>query len=143
MKGKVILIVLIATAVLSLIPYHTTAVPEWKIQVIDENAVPYQRQLVRQFCRNYSLQTNCEEAASDQFTDENGYAIFPKRTIRLSLLMRIVNFAINIFQSVGGHTSFGLTVRLNSSGPDGYSTLEYDPDKPLPEKFILQSKANQ
>ena len=143
MKGKLILIVLIATAVLSLIPYHTTAVPEWKIQVVDENDVPYQKQLVRQFCRNYSLQTDCEEAESDQFTDENGYAVFPKRTIRLSALMRVVNFAINIFQSVGGHTSFRLTVRLNSSGPVGYPTLEYDPDTPLPEKFILQSKVNR
>lgn len=143
MKGKIILIVLIATTVLSLIPFHMTAAPEWKIQVVDENGVPYQQQLVRQSCRNYSLQTDCEKAASDQFTDENGYAVFPKRTIRLSLLMRVVNFAINIFQSVGGHTSFGLTVELYSSGPVGYPVLEYDPDKPLPEKFILQSKANQ
>lgn len=143
MKGKLILIVLIATTVLSLIPYHTTAAPEWKIQVVDENDVPYRQQLVRQFCRDYSLQTDCEEAESDQLTDENGYAVFPKRTIRLSLFVRVASFAVNIFQSVGGHTSFGLTVELSSSGPVGYSTLEYDPDKPLPEKFILQSNANQ
>ena len=143
MKGKLILIVLIAASVLSLIPYHTTAAPEWKIQVVNENGIPYQQQLVRQSCRNYSLQTDCEEAESDQLTDENGYAVFPKRTIRLSLLIRVLSFAVNIFHSVGGHTSFGLKVELYSSGPVGYPTLEYDPDKSLPEKFILQSKANQ
>jgi hypothetical protein len=140
MKGKIILVVLIAAAVLSLIPYHTTAAPEWKIHVVDENNVPYQRQRVRQFCRDYSLQTDCEEIESDQYTNENGYVVFPKRTIRLSLLMRAANFAINIFQSIGGHTSFGTVVRVNSTGPQGYQTLEYDADKPLPEKFVLRSK---
>lgn len=106
MKGKIILIALIVAAVLSLIPFHTTAAPEWKIQVVDENDIPYQRQRVRQFCRDYSLQTDCEEIEADQYTDENGYVVFPKRTIRLSLALRAANFAINIFQSIEGHTSF-------------------------------------
>lgn len=140
MNRKIILIVIIAAVILTFIPFHTTAAPEWKIQVVDENNVPYKEQLVRQFCRNYSLQTDCEEAESDQYTDENGFVVFPKRTIRLSLAMRVFSFALNIFQSVGGHTSFGLKVKLYSSGPVGYPDLEYDPDKPLPEKFILRSK---
>ncbi len=140
MKSKIILIILIISAVLSLIPFHTTAAPEWKIQVIDENGSPYKGQLVRQFCRNYSLQADCADAESDQYTDENGYVTFPKRTIRLSLILRVLNFGVNIFHSIGGHTSFGTVVRITSSGPVGYPALEYDPDQPLPEKFILPSK---
>ena len=143
MKKKVIAVILFC-ALISLIPFPTTLVPEWKVQVVDENGNPYKGKLVRQACSNYTLGIHpCSGAEdTDKLTDENGYVIFPERKITASLFSRIIRSILN-FVMIFAHGSYGVDIYLDSSGPQGYKMLEYVPGKPLPEKFILPSKVSE
>lgn len=143
MKKKVIAVVLFC-ALISFIPFSTTLVPEWNVQVVDENGNPYKGKLVRQSCNSYTLGIHpCSVASdADRLTDENGYVVFPERKIAASLFSRIVRSIFN-FVMIFAHGSYGVDVYLDSSGPQGYKMLEYIPEEQIPEKFILPSKVSK
>ena len=123
---------------LALIPFKTTMVPRWRIQVVDEKGAPYQGKLVRQFCDDYTLRVDpCRmHADSMQLTDENGYVDFPERTFWLSALSRLLRNGYSILLLIA-HGSRGSDIAVDSSGPMGYKRVEYDGDGPLPDKIVL------
>jgi hypothetical protein len=135
--GALALLILILTA----IPFETTFVPEWKLRVVDEFGVPYKKQLVREFCNNYTLGIHpCEgKDDTDKLTDENGYVVFPERVIRASLIFRIVRFFI-AFLLFFVNGEYGEQVYVDSSGPKGHAELRFVPGTPLPEVFVLASE---
>jgi hypothetical protein len=143
MKKKLIPILILLTA-LAFIPFNTTLVPEWKVQVIDENGNPYKEKLVRQFCYNDTLGTSpCSDANDSlKLTDENGYVVFPERKINMSLLFRLVRPVLN-FVMLFAHGGYGVEIYLDSTSPQGRKTLKYVSGEPLPEKFILPSESFQ
>lgn len=97
MKKKIIIPILILLLALAFIPFNTTLVPEWRVQVVDENGNPYKGKLVRQSCYNYTLGVSpCSGADnSAKLTDENGYVTFPERKINMSLFsVCFVRFSI-------------------------------------------------
>ncbi len=139
MKKKLVTISILLVA-LAFVPFNTTLVPEWKVQLTDENGNPYKGKLVRQSCYNYTLGVSPCSSADDssKLTDETGYVIFPERKINMSLLLRIGHSIFN-FLNIFVHGSYGVDIHLGSTGPQDYKTLKYVPGEPLPEKFILPS----
>jgi hypothetical protein len=116
-------------------------VPRWRIQVVDEKGVPYQGHLVREFCFNYTLDVDpCQTSAdSMQMTDENGYVEFPERTIKLSAAARLFR-SVYTFLALFVHRSWGTDIFVDSSGPMGYKTVDYNGEGPLPDKIVLPSE---
>lgn len=137
-----IAIVLLVLGGVLFAPFRTVLVPEWKVRVVDETGKPYIGQKVRQFCNNYTLDVNlCIDQSAAQFTDEDGYLVFPERNYSLS--MAYTAFA-TLKQSVLkyiAHGSMGTSVYLDSSGPAGYATLEYTSEMTAPPSiFLLRSE---
>lgn len=138
---KVLPIVLITTfVVLLFIPFDTVVVPEWRVRLVDEHGTPYPGKLVRQFCDNYTLGVSPCQNAPDamQDTDSNGYVVFPKRVISMSVGARIIRTLSNVLLAFA-HGSLGTSTYLDSSGPQGYKTLRYDAAALPPEHFVLPS----
>lgn len=139
MKKKIIITVIILF-IISLIPFPTTMVPEWKLKVVDENDKPYQNLLVRQHCRNYTLNRDCSGDEPNPYTNQDGEVVFPKRTVSMSLLIRGMTTMGSLFQKFFSyHGELGSRVTVDASGPLGYQRLEYKPGEPLPDKFILRT----
>lgn len=126
-----------------LIPYQTVLAPEWRVQVIDNSGKPYVGQKVRQFCSDYTLDINlCTDRSAAQFTDQNGYVIFPERTYSSSTVVRLLaTLKKSIFRYLA-HGSVGTSVYLDSSGPAGYATLEYTADMQEPPAIFLLKSEN-
>ncbi len=80
-----------ATLVLLLIllyPFKTTTVPEWNLRVLDDGGTAVSGMKVTQHWQNYLLEASGHE---DQIiTNEEGRVGFPARSIRASLLRRLV-----------------------------------------------------
>ena len=147
MKKKYLVVIgLAVVAVCFFIPYRTVLVPKWRLQVVNENGVPYPNKLVRQFCTNYTLDADpCSLAADDtyRFTDENGYVEFSEKSFSMSLLPRILT-TCKSYLFILAHGSVGSDVYVDSSGPDGYKVLNYAPGSGLPpDHFILPSKGSE
>jgi hypothetical protein len=140
-KKTIILTSIILVIVVSIIPFNTTLVPEWKLRVIDENGAPYKQLGLRQFCYSYTLGISPCHDSKDfmRETDENGYALFPERKINASLLSRAVRTVFHFVMQIA-HGSFGESVYVDATGPQGYKTLKYFRDEPLPTEFVLPSK---
>lgn len=96
--------ILVLLGVVSLYPFESTVVPSQNILVVSEDWRPIQGAAVRQSWQQYSLESRGHE--QDLRTDQNGRVTFPRRTIRASVLMRIVHPISNILTQ-GIHASFG------------------------------------
>lgn len=142
MKKGIIIGIVCVIALGFFIPVRTVLVPKWRLQVVNEHGVPYGKQLVRQACSDYTLGLSpCSGSPdSDQYTDENGFVEFPERVITASLLSRILATCMNFVRMFTAHGSVGVDVYIDSSGPDGYSSLKYEyGGGKLPDRFILPS----
>ena|SRR6266481_2683401 len=100
------------------------------------------RKEVRQNWKHYSLEADGIDHLEDQWTDENGYASFPERTIRASILRRIVLTAFTGAMTLA-HGSVGISAGVAATGPQGYQRLEYDPGQPLPRRLVLPSQPTE
>jgi hypothetical protein len=120
---------------ISLYPFETTVVPEWRVRVADEVGNPLKKTIVSEHWKHYSIESEGHEA--EAITDGDGYITFPPRTIKASLLIRVIGLIRNVFKT-GIHASFGPSAYLIVSGDmDSITTnADYSPDKPLPEQII-------
>ena len=141
MRNKVAIVIIVLTCLgLSLIPFDTTFIPEWKLRVVNEGGVPLEGQFVAQYCTNYTLGIHpCEDVDNDsKITNREGYVVFPERKIRASLLYRIVRPIAGLFLFLA-NGEYGTYGSVGTSGPYGTKSIEYRPEGPLPEKIILPS----
>lgn len=139
MKKKISTIVIILL-VLSMVPFKTTVVPEWKLRIIDENGNPYKGLMVIQHCQDATLEYNCDGLETNPYTDQDGYVVFPKRTVQMSLTIRVLATMVSLLRHlITPHSSLGIRVSISASGSFGYQVLEYNPNEPLPEKFVLRT----
>src|SRR5829696_1182492 len=79
--------ILVFVAVAAVYPFETTAVPEWRIRVVDETGSPFAGARVVQQWDHYSLGKGGGE---EKWADEDGQVVFPKRVVRSSLGYRTV-----------------------------------------------------
>jgi hypothetical protein len=100
---------ILVLAVVLLYPFKSTVVPEQNVLVVTEDWRPIQGIEVRQIWQNYSLEADGHEEGVR--TDESGRVTLPHRTIRASVLRRIVHPAWNILRQ-GVHASFGVHTDL-------------------------------
>jgi len=94
---KEILIVLIAVIFLFsilLYPFEVSVTPKWTVSVVDEFESPLEGVTVRLVWQHYSVEEKSHEV--DLRTDGEGLASFDRKTIRASLLSRMVGAAWNI-----------------------------------------------
>lgn len=128
-------IVLITVIAIGLIPFETTTVPAWQITLLDQNGAPYVGQRVDEFWGNYNLELTAGHG-EERWTDEHGRIDFPPRTLNMSMIERVVR---KILTSVLRymHGSQGIEAYLMTTVPDGIKTLEYESNKPPPDRWIL------
>ena len=126
-----------------LVPVQTVMVPEWQIRVVDETGKPYIEQKVRQFCNDYTLDIDlCTDQSADQFTDKDGYVRFSEKAYSASTALRIFATVKKFILIYIAHDSMGTSVYVYSSGPTGYTKLEYTPDMAEPPTLLLLKSEN-
>ncbi|MDQ4120756.1 MAG: hypothetical protein M3209_04845 [Acidobacteriota bacterium] len=131
---KIILFIL--CGVILLVPFPTTVVPEWKVRVVDQNGKPFVGEAVREYWQHYSLESSGHQ--EERLTDENGYVVFPKRTIWSPLLWRIVSTSLAAVSTLA-HGSMGIDAWLMVVGySTGGGARDYKPGEPLPNEIVLQ-----
>lgn len=146
MKKYVATIIVILALTCLLIPYRTVLVPKWRVQLVNEDGVPYPGKLVRQFCINYTLDVNpCYQAQDDtyRYTDENGYVEFSEKSFSLNPLSRIIR-TLKSYIFIIAHGSVGTDIYIDTTGPAGQKVVQYVPGSgPPPERIVLPSKSGR
>lgn len=141
-RRRVVWLTLGLAALVLLYPFETTVVPEWRIRVVDEHGVPIKGKFVRESWAHYSLELDPTVNGADRWTDDKGYVTFPKGTVRASLLRRAV-FPIltTVYTLAHGSTGIraGVTVWYGANATS--ESVNYEPNKPLPEQIVLPSKS--
>jgi len=84
-------------------PISSLGGPEWKIRVVDRSGTPVRSVVIRESCRDYSAELNGQR--EDLRPDDQGYATFSKRIIRVPLVKRL--FVVARSAGNGVHASFG------------------------------------
>ncbi len=141
-RPRQLFLLLAAIAIAGLIPFETTVVPKWKVRVVDETGAPYASMRVRQSWKHYTLETEAGENSDTRWTDTEGYVEFPERVLSAGILSRVVRSAFAVFKLVA-HGSLGISASIDSSGPQGYRSIEYEPGSPLPNTLILPREQKQ
>lgn len=119
-----------------LYPFQSTVLPSQSVLVVTEEWKPVQGCSVRQRWQNYSLESRGHE--QDLRTDESGRATFPRRTIRASVLRRVMHPFWNILRQ-GIHASFGVhTETLEQGG--GTARPESAKTEPRPGEIVLRRR---
>jgi hypothetical protein len=129
--------ILLLSAVVLLTPYSTTVVPEWKVRVLGPDGKPAAGVLVRQAWKNYSLELDVGENFDERLSDENGYAVFPRKTItkgplHRGVLMFVTGLLTLAHGSTGIHASVWAVTNKCSS-----TFIDYHPSRPLPDTLVL------
>lgn len=105
--------ILILLGVPFLYPFESTIVPSQNVLVVTEDWKPIQGAGVRQIWQDYSLEFTGHEQVLT--TDLNGRVTFFRRTIRASLLRRMVQPILNLVGQ-GVHSSFGVHTDMSPLG---------------------------
>lgn len=93
----------IMVCLISCIPIHRTAAPDWSVTVVDGHGLPVEGATVREAYKNYTFESQGHE--NDRMTDALGRAHFP-RVEEWHLLGRGIAGAFS--SALGGaHASFG------------------------------------
>lgn len=126
----------LACVALLLVPFPTTMVPEWRVQVINRQGHVLRGEFVRQSWTDYSLESCCGDM-DDAWADESGYVVFPRRVIWASLLARTVKPPLAKLMTLA-HGSAGVHADVTAWGRDGVAvSVRYEPGVPPPDKIVL------
>jgi hypothetical protein len=135
-KRKVILVVGILILIASFYPIESTVVPAWRLQVVDERGKVCTGTQVNEGWKHYSLDLEAGDYGEHKFTDANGYVEFPKRTIKASLIRRIVAPMI-AHALVIAHGSTGISGYVFASGMKEGPWLDYKPGQALRDRIFV------
>jgi hypothetical protein len=137
-RRKMILIVGTLTGLLiaSAYPFESTVVPAWRLRVVDEDGRACPGTQVNQGWKHYSIDLEAGDNGEYKFTDSNGYVEFSRRTIRASLIRRIVAPVI-AHALVIAHGGTGISGYVFTSGMKEGPWLNYKPGKALPDKILV------
>ena len=129
-----LLIFSVVLVCLLVFPFNTTAIPEWRVQVVDEVGAKLPGVMVSQdwgdsFAENQSH-------TDDRFTDVDGVVVFPERRVRANGITRIARTVASLINPHGGS---GPSSFLTVTNPgDGF--LLYSKGKPPPGKLVVQTR---
>jgi hypothetical protein len=136
----IISVSILLIVILCSIPFDTTFVPEWRLQLVDKNGLACKGQVARQFCTNYTLGIHpCEGVTDDsQQADDDGYVIFPARKIRANMFYRITRPVYGLALLVA-NGEYGTNGYISTYGPCGSRIIDYKPGGPLPDAIVCAS----
>jgi hypothetical protein len=132
-----ILLVLLGM-VLFIYPFKNGEVPEQHVLVVTEDWRPVEGALVRQSWKNYSLESEGHE--EDFRTDNHGRVTLPKRTMRASILRRILHPIWNVLTQ-GVHSSFGIHTDVLELG-EGTERRESPKTQPQSGEMIFRRRSD-
>jgi hypothetical protein len=117
-------------------PFDRTVVPQWRFQVVSEAGHPIANTPVRQIWQHYSVEDADHE--EDSITDQNGFAEFPRRRIRVSQFQiirgSILNFTQYSIHASYGPSSFIIVLAGEEYINDGY----YKKGWKLPSRIVVR-----
>jgi hypothetical protein len=129
-----VLVILVLLVLAAAYPFETTAVPEWKIRVVDETGTAFGGARVVQQWDHYSLGIGGGE---EKWSNEDGYVVFPRRTVRGSLFYRMLRTSWAVLMRLA-HGSTGIRATVWATTPRASSDfVEYEKGKPLPGVVVL------
>lgn len=141
MKRSLFILFACVTLVL-LYPTKTVIVPAWRIRVVDESGRPLPNEFVRQIWKHYSLELDAGDHSDDGWTDADGYAAFPERTIRANLLQRML-VPLRHATALGPHASYGASSNIMVWGGRLVPEIaSYKPGEPLPSEIVFPRQGN-
>lgn len=118
------------------VPYTTTEVPEWPVQVIYSDGQPVVGSTVIQHWHIHRASNS-----DIRKTDENGRVVFPARTYSQGLLLRGLLYCLDILNYVlmmhGG--SIGTNASISSEVKGSFAGLRLH-DRPLSENQVIIHK---
>jgi hypothetical protein len=120
--------------VLLFYPFETMVVPEWKIRIVDAMSKPVPNIVVSEQWRNHSVEFHGHN--EERTTDSEGYVSFPRRTVRASLMFRVVGSTLATLNVHGESGPKASTLVLGSYLTS--SDSDYSPDKPSPEVIVVR-----
>lgn len=126
--------VVVCLAAIFLYPFETTAVPEWRVRIVDEAGNPIRNVSVNEEWRHYSVEWHSR--SQELSTDQDGYVMFPRKAARANLLVRAILEGINTMNT---HSRSGPYAWLIVSGPySSQGNTEYSSKKPLPTTIVVR-----
>lgn len=130
----------IAIALILLVPYKTTIVPEWKIRAVDKQGKPIPHAGFRQSWYNYSYDISGGDFING---DEKGYVVLPERSFYAPLIYRIPASALAVLSAIFIHGSIGNDASLNALWENKCSSehLDYKQIKSLPDVIVINCSA--
>jgi hypothetical protein len=131
---KALVSALLVLLIILLYPFKTTTVPEWNLRILDDRGAAVQGIKVTEHWQNYLLEASGHE--DQRTTNEEGHVGFPARTIRASLLGRLV-------ARIGKLGSHGVQGRIDPYGSvvvwgskNHATTVAVHPEGELPQAEI-------
>jgi len=110
-------------------PFKTTIVPSWRFLVVDDHGAPVRAMNVTEHWRHYLLESEGHEEITR--TEGDGQVNFPARTIRASLLRRMMA-RINKAASSSGQARTDASASVVLWGSKEYETTVAIYEEPSP-----------
>jgi hypothetical protein len=133
----VLALALVAT--LLFYPFETVVVAEWRIQILDESGHPIKDVPLKEAWSDDSVKAG--DDIEDLTTDERGYVVFPRRTVKANILARIVRRVFITFvphQGEGHPTAYIIVLgHFKPVTDEPY----YVPGRPLANQIIVRRPA--
>jgi len=120
-----------------LAPIETSVIPQWRVQVVDESGTPCANMRVTQSWGHYRLYLDGKSSSEDRYTDPNGYVEFPERTIRASLIRRIIVPVVTRITTLM-HGGWDVSGAVWASGIKDVAWLSYKSGRSLPGKMRVE-----
>jgi hypothetical protein len=118
-------------------PFESTSVPQWKVQVTNQDGLPIKKLIVRQTWNNYTLSGETDVKEEDLETDDTGVVIFRERRDRESLLFRFAFYLWNFVKIFIRHSSVGVHAMVFSPEYPA-SALSYDGSSAPPSVLVIE-----
>ena len=137
-KKRLLIVVLICLVpFVMFVPFETSVIPEWRVQVVDVNGRVCANTRVTQSWGHYRLYLDGNDASEDRFTDVNGYVEFPERAIEASLLRRIIMPIVTRMTTIM-HGGWKIDGAVWAAGIKDVAWLSYESGKPVPGKMRVE-----
>ncbi len=138
MRKYFVTVIILVTAVVIGYPVESTVVPAWSVTVFDRDGYPLKGVDVHQYWRHFALEKTY--SSQDRTTNDDGDVHFPRRTIKASLLVRLIRPIQMVFYYSVYRAQFQPVAHVyaRERGFGGY--LSYSPGKPIRRKLILEHR---
>jgi hypothetical protein len=134
LKGRKLSILLVLGTIL-IYPFETTVAPPKDVLVVTHDGTPIFEARVRQSWQNYSVESEGHE--EELITDSEGRIRFPRRTVRASLLWRVIRPVANVLGQ-GVHASFGIQTDIYLLGDLSAEPMNGKKVEPRPGEIVFK-----